>query len=248
MAGHDSRNPLSIEGDPGVFLEPLKRDFDGVRIAWLGNLGGYLATEPGILDLCEASFKAFESIGCKIEPAQPEFSPEENWATLLTLRHWLTAGSLGRFYTDPAQREQLKPEAQWEVEGGLRLSATDVYKASVNRSSFYQVINRLFRTYDYLLLPAAQVFPFDADVHWPQEIDGKKMDTYHRWMEVCLLATMIGAPTMNVPVGFNKDGLAMGMQIIGRNHADLAVLQLAYAYDQATQWVSRHPPALLSKA
>jgi amidase len=247
MAGHDSRSPLSIEQDPGVFLEPLKRDFDGTRIAWLGNFGGYLAMEPGVLDLCEDSFKIFESIGCKIEDTQPDFPPEKNWATFVTLRHWLRAGNLGHFYDDPAQREQMKPEAQWEVEGGLRLSAMDAYKASANRSSLYQVINRLFTTYDYLLLPTAQVFPFDADVHWPQEIDGKKMDTYDRWMEVCLFATLIGSPAINVPVGF-KDGLPMGMQIIGRNHADLAVLQLAYSYEQATQWVSKHPPPLLTQA
>ena len=248
MAGHDSRSPFSIEGDPGMFLEPLKRDFDGTQIAWLGDLGGYLAMEPGILDLCEISFKAFESMGCKIEPALPEFSPEENWATFVTLRHWLTAGNLSHFYNDPAQRQQLKPEAQWEIEGGLRLSAMDAYQASIKRSSFYQVINRMFETYDYYLLPSAQVFPFGAEIHWPKEIDGRKMDTYHRWMEVYLLATLSGSPTMNVPVGFNRDGLPMGMQIIGKNHGDLAVLQLAYAYEQATQWVIKRPPQLLSQA
>jgi amidase len=89
------------------------------------------------------------------------------------------------------------------------------------------------------------VFPFAADVHWPQEIDGRKMDTYHRWMEVCSFATLTGCPVISVPVGFNQDGLPMGMQIIGRNHADLEVLRLAYAYEQATQWVSKHPPCLL---
>ncbi len=248
MAGHDSRSPASIEQDPRVFLEPLKRDFHGTRIAWLGDLGGYLAMEPGVLDLCRNSFKAFESIGCRIEEARPDFPPETCWATLVTLRHWLTAGHLGRFYEETAQRQQLKPEVQWEVEGGFRLSAADVYKASVNRSSFYQVTNRLFKTYDYLLLPSAQVFPFDANVHWPQQIDGIKMDTYHRWMEVSLFATLIGSPAINVPVGFNQDGLPMGMQIIGRNCADLAVLQLAFSYEKATQWVNKHPPALLTQA
>jgi amidase len=245
MAGFDSRNPASIEQDPGVFLEPLKRDFHGTRIACLGNLGGYLAMEPGVQELCRESFGAFESIGCKIEEVQPDFPPEICWASFVTLRHWLTAGHLGRFYEKTVQREQLKPEVRWEIEGGLRLSATDVYKASVNRSSFYQVIDRIFKTYDYLLLPSAQVFPFDADVHWPQQIDGKKMDTYHRWMEVCLFATFIGSPAISVPVGFNQDGLPMGMQIIGRNFADLAVLQLAFSYEQATQWVDQHPPTLL---
>jgi amidase len=201
-----------------------------------------------VLDLCRDSFKAFESVGCKIEEAQPDFPPEKNWATFVTLRHWLTAGNLGHFYHQAAQREQLKPEVKWEVEGGLRLSATDVYQASANRSSFYQVINRMFETYDFFLLPSAQVFPFAADVHWPQEIDGREMDTYHRWMEVSLFATLAGCPAINVPVGFNRDGLPMGMQIIGRNFADLEVLQLAFSYEQATQWVDKHPSPLLTKA
>jgi amidase len=247
MAGHDPRYPLSIEQDPGVFLEPLKHDFRDIRVAWLGDFDGYLAMEPGILELCRDSLKVLESIGCRVEEAQPDYPPEKRWASFVTLRHWLTAGTLGHFYADPAQREQLKPEAQWEVEDGLRLSAMDVHRASADRSAIYQAANRLFREYDYLVLPTSQVFPFAADVHWPEEINGRKMDTYHRWMEVCFFASLIGCPAINVPVGFNQDGLPMGMQIIGRNHADVAVLQLAYAYEQATQWVSRHPAALLAE-
>ena len=245
MAGPDPRDPLSIEQDANVFLEPLKHDFQDIRVAWLGDFDGYLAMEPGILELCRDSLKVFESIGCKVEEAQPYYPPEKRWASFITLRHWLTAGSLCHFYNDPAQREQLKPEAQWEVEVGLQLSAMDIYRASVGRSEAYNAADRLFKEYDYLLLPASQVFPFAADVHWPQEIDGRKMDTYHRWMEVCSFATLTGCPVISVPVGFNQDGLPMGMQIIGRNHADLEVLRLAYAYEQATQWVSKHPPCLL---
>jgi amidase len=67
-------------------------------------------------------------------------------------------------------------------------------------------------------------------------------------MEVCFFATLIGCPVINVPVGFNQDGLPMGMQIIGRNHADLAVLQLAYSYEQATRWVSKRVSPLLVSA
>ena len=116
-----------------------------------------------------------ESIGCKVEEAQPYYPPEMRWASFITLRHWLTAGSLCHFYNDPAQREQLKPEAQWEVEVGLQLSAMDIYRASVGRSEVYQAADRLFKEYDDLLLPASQVFPFAADVHWPQEIDGSML-------------------------------------------------------------------------
>ncbi|HKS72206.1 MAG TPA: amidase [Terriglobales bacterium] len=245
MAGPDSRMPFAIEQDPARFTEPLKRDFKGTRLGWLGDFNGYLATEPGVLELCQSSFKAFESVGCTVEPARVDFAPEKIWQCWLTLRHWLTAGDLGPLYSDPAKRAKMKPEAQWEVEGGLPLTASQVYAASEARSDWYRAVNKLFETHDYLLLPSAQVFPFDAQVHWPKEINGRKMDTYHRWMEVVVPATLSGCPVINVPVGFSSNRLPMGMQIIGKNHDDLSVLQMAYAYEQATHWVRDNPPPLL---
>jgi amidase len=166
----------------------------------------------------------------------------------LTLRHWLLAGTFAPLYNDPAKRELMKPEAQWAVEEGLRLTASSVYKASFARSNFYQVMRKLVESYDYLLLPSAQVFPFDATTHWPSSINGKTMDTYHRWMEVVIPASLAGSPAISMPVGFSREGLPMGIQIIGKNHADFAVLQLAYAYEQATNWVSRNLPPLITEA
>ncbi len=246
MAGPDDRAPLSIEQDPAMFTRPLERDFHGTRLGWLGDLNGRLQFEPGILDLCKQSFKAFESFGCTIEEARPEYSMERLWQTLLTIRHWLNAAELGAFYADPVKRAKLKPEAQWEVEGGLTLTGTDVAKAFAARTEWYQAIEKLFTHFDYLLIPSAQVFPFDAEVHWPKSINGVAMDTYHRWMEVMVPGTLLDCPVIGMPVGFNAQGLPMGMQIIGKNHADFAVLQIAYAYEQATQWAQKKLPPLLS--
>jgi amidase len=245
MAGPDDRAPLSIEQDPAMFARPLERDFRGTRLGWMGDLGGRLQFEPGILDLCQQSFKAFESFGCKVEEARPDYSMERLWQTLLTIRHWLNAAELGAFYADPAKRSKLKPEAQWEVEGGLGLTGADVAQAFAARTEWYHAVYKLFSHFDYLLMPSAQVFPFDAEVHWPKLINGVVMDTYHRWMEVVVPATLLDCPVIGMPVGFNPEGLPMGMQIIGKNHADFAVLQIAYAYEQATQWAQKRTPALL---
>jgi amidase len=95
-------------------------------------------------------------------------------------------------------------------------------------------------------MPSAQVFPFDANTDWPKQVGGRTMDTYHRWMEVMIPVTMSSCPALGVPVGFNSAGLPMGMQIVSPNHRDFACLQLAYAYDQATQWVAKRQPALLN--
>ncbi|HYN16082.1 MAG TPA: amidase [Terriglobales bacterium] len=248
MAGPDARAPFSIEEDPAIFTRNLERDFRGTRVAWFGDLGGSLPMEPGIMALCRDALKALEGAGCTAEEIGLGFPPERMWEAWVTLRHWLIAGNLGALYKDPAKRAQMKPEAVWEVEGGLRLSAQDVYRASVTRSELYRAVLKLFETYEYLALPSAQVFPFDASIHWPQTINGIAMDTYHRWMEVVVLASMLGFPVVNVPVGFSRDGLPMGMQIIGRRHADFAVLQLAHGYEQSTRWLRDYPSPLLSRA
>jgi amidase len=101
----------------------------------------------------------------------------------------------------------------------------------------------LFEKYDYLALPCSQVWPFDASERWPKSINGQPMDTYHRWMEVVIYATFAGLPCISLPAGFGANGLPMGLQIIGRPQCDLAVLQLARAYEQAAQsLLAQQPP------
>ncbi|KAF1024634.1 MAG: Glutamyl-tRNA(Gln) amidotransferase subunit A [Pseudomonas sp.] len=245
QAGYDPRAPLSLKDDPAVFGQPLQRDFSGARLGWLGNYNGYLPMEEGVMSLCESALADFMALGCEVEACQPAFSMERLWQAWLVHRHWLVQGTLGAAYADPQKCALLKPEAQWEVEGGLYLSAADVYQASVSRSEWYRALEKLFQRYDFLLLPTAQVFPFDARLAWPRHVGGRKMDTYHRWMEVVIGPSLAGLPSMSVPVGFNPQGLPMGLQIIGPAQADLAVLQLAHAHEQLTHWVQRRPPACL---
>jgi amidase len=141
----------------------------------------------------------------------------------------------------------LKPEAIFEIEMGLKLSAYDVTAASVVRTEFHQAVRRFFDHYDYFIAPTAQLFPFDVDLCWPQEIAGKKMTTYHEWMKAMLLISMSGCPALAVPAGFGKQGLPMGIQIVAPNHREFACLQLAYAYELATNWTSTHLPSLISR-
>lgn len=245
QAGFDARLPLSNAQDPSIFAQSLQRDFKGSRIGWMGDFKGYLPMEEGIMAGSIAGLEAFRSIGCTVEEVQPDFAMDKLWQCWLTMRGFLMAGLLGGFYADPAKRAQLKPEAIWEIENGLKLSGAQVFAASQVRSAWYQALNKLFATYDFLVLPTAQVFPFDARLHWPQSIAGKPMDTYHRWMEVVIPATLAGLPTISVPAGFGANGLPLGLQVLGRAQADLSVLQLAHAHEQATQWVSKRRPALL---
>jgi amidase len=247
IAGYDPRAPLSIREDPTVFSGPLERDFAGARVGWLGDFGGHLPFEPGVLPLCASSLKVFEQLGCTVDNAVTDYPLERVWQSCTTLRSWIAAARYGEFYENPATRALLKPEAQWEIEHGLKVGGFDIAEALAVRSAWYRVFASLFEKYDFLIAPAGQVFPFDASVHWPKQIGGREMDTYHRWMEVMMLITMSGCPALSVPAGFNDNGLPMGVQIVGRNHDELGCLQLAYAYDRATRWVNRHPPRCIAE-
>jgi amidase len=244
QAGPDPRAPLSAGQTAASVTAPLDVPAAGRRIGWLGDLGGYLAIEPGILPLCESALGVFETLGAVVEPVAIGFPMAELWEAWTTLRSWGVAANLGELHADPARRELLKPEARWEIARGLAVSGTAISAALAVRTRWYLHMLGLFERFDHLVLPSAQVFPFAADLHWPKGIAGRAMDTYHRWMEVVIPATMAQLPALNVPVGFGELGLPMGMQIIGRPRDELSCLQIAQAYDLATRWPERRPPAL----
>jgi amidase len=244
QAGYDDRVPLSIENPHSYKVPQLTCDVKGKRIGWLGEFGN-LPMDAGVRELCREALRTLEGMGCIVEEAKPNFDAETVWKAWLVLRAWMAGGKLRPHYDDPAKRALMKPEAQWEVEEGYKLSAYDITAASEVRNAWYKEVRRLFQRYDYLTLPSASVFPFPVETHWPQEIAGKKMDTYHRWMQVVIPITMSGCPSLGTPVGFNAAGLPMGMQIVGRMHAEYSVMQLANAYEQATGWTKKVlPPSL----
>lgn len=237
-------NPAVPFGRSQRFTPPVAADLRGKRIAWLSDWGGAYAMEPGILAQSEAALRVFEGLGAEVVPLPPPFPAEKLWHAWITLRAMLNTGAKRALYDNPAQRAQIKPETIWEIEQGLALSAQDVYQASVIRSQWFASAAGLFDQFDALVLPSAQVWPFPAEWRWPQSINGHAMDTYHRWMEVVVPASLIGLPALALPAGFGANGLPMGVQLIGRSGADAQVLAMGQAYHTATDWPEVRPPIL----
>ncbi|WEZ85762.1 amidase (plasmid) [Rhizobium sp. 32-5/1] len=229
QSGYDPRDPASLPKEDFAGVRP--KDARGLRLGWLGDFGGYLPFEPGVLHLCETALERFRSVGATVETVDNTFDMARLWQAWKTYRHFLVANGNAADYADPNRRALLKPELIWEIESGQGLSASEVHAASLIRSDWYRHMLTLFVRYDFLILPSAQVFPFDVDLHWPSEIAGRRMDTYHRWMEVVIGPTMAGLPVAAMPTGFGAAGLPTGIQIIGRPRADRAVLELAMAYE-----------------
>jgi len=236
QAGHDARAPLSLASEASFaarLAEVGGERSAPPRIGWLGDLGGHLAFEDGILAACATGLARLESAGCAVEPMALGFSPERIWDAWLVLRGWLVHARIAPLLETPENRSLVKPEALWEHDQGASLTGPGVMAASIERSAFYQHVLTLFDRVDFLALPTTQVWPFPVEERWPSEIAGRAMDTYHRWMEVVVIATFAGLPCVSVPVGFDTAGLPMGMQLIGRPRADLELLRLAQAYEDA---------------
>ncbi len=237
QAGYDAGSPLSLSGrlDEFATVADARRTLDaehgGIRVGWLGDLDGHLAIEPGIIDRCEDGLRRLGSIGCAVEPTAFAMSPERVWEAWLVWRYVLVSANLLPLITNPSRRDLMKPEALWEVDRGLEVTGPQISRASVERTVFYRSITALFDRFDALVLPTAQVWPFDASERWPRRIGDREMDTYHRWMEVTSYATFAGLPAISVPVGFDDRGLPMGMQLIGRPRGDVDLLRLAHAYE-----------------
>ncbi|MHA7829346.1 MAG: amidase [Roseovarius sp.] len=240
MAGPDPRQPHAMQA-PDLALDGAGK-IAGRRIGWLGDWGGAFAMEAGIADLGRAACGVLEELGCIVEEVAPPFSREALWDSWTTLRSWSVACNLAPLLESPVTRDRLKPDAIWEIERGRAMSALEVHRASVIRSQWFTRAAEVFDQYDALVMPTAQVWPFPLEWEWPKDIAGQAMDSYHRWMEVVVPASLAGLPALAVPAGFGAEGLPMGVQLIGRRGADRALLELGQAYHQATRWPERHPP------
>jgi len=240
IAGYHAGDPMSLRDRMPDFAGFKETRMTGVRIGWMGNYEGYLAMEPGVLGLCEASLATLTEHGAIVEACLPEYDMARLWQSWLTLRHWSRNGMM-ELYDDPETRKLLKPEAIWEIEGSFNISSAEVYEAGIARADWYRALEKLFASFDFLALPTAQVFPFAKEIHWPKSIDGKRMDTYHRWMEVVIGGSLAGVPVVNVPVGFDSEGRPMGMQLIGRAGEDQGLLEFALGYEAVTDHLDRRP-------
>lgn len=241
LAGPDPRSPISIDEHGDRFRAPLDRDLRGVRIAWWKDLGG-LPFDPQVREAVNAQRSVFESLGCIVDEAEPDFAGADE--TFKTLRFWmshLAATSLPERLENP---HLVKETVLWEIEQGAKLSAADIGAAEIKRTELYHRVRRFLEKYEFFALPVSQVPPFDVKQPYPAEIAGVKMETYIDWMKSCYYISLAGNPAISVPCGFTSAGLPVGIQIVGRHHDDWGVLQVAHAFEQARGGKSQElPPA-----
>ncbi|MGA3224944.1 MAG: amidase [Acidobacteriaceae bacterium] len=235
LAGYDHHSPISIDQPGAPFAQPLGRSFKGVRVAMFKDMG--LPWDPEVKRAVQAQRKVFEELGCIVEEAEPDFTDANE--AFLAWRHWSVELGFGDLLA--THGDQLNEYVHWHVEEGRKLTGPYLSRIEAKRTALYQRLCNFKGEYEFFVLPVNQVLPFDVNTHYPREIAGVKMENYLAWMKSAYYISAAGNPAMSVPCAFSSSGLPIGIQIVGRHHDDWGVLQLGYAFEQATGVGRRRP-------
>jgi amidase len=239
LAGPDPRVPISIAEPGSIFARPLGRDFKGVRIAWNRTFGG-LPVDPRVTAAIDAQRSTFEALGCLVEEGTPDFSDADE--IFKTWRAWHFASRYGDLLQ--TYRHLIKDTLIWNIEAGESITGLQLGRIETQRTALYHRVREFMETYEFMICPVSQVPPFDVQQPYITEINGVQMETYLDWMQSCYFVTVTGLPAISVPCGFTPEGLPVGVQIVGRHQDEFGVLQLAYAFQEATQCWQQRPPVV----
>jgi amidase len=222
MAGVHPEAPLS-DLPPLACKPPIKPLTGEFRIALSADFGQQLPVEPEVADLIEKQSRTLTDAGFNVEPTCPELN-DAGYAF-----HILRAAAFARRHGEGVRTrpEDYKSTIIWNVEAGLGLQQEEINWASAEKLALQSRFLAFFETYDFLLTPTVQVLPFNAQIEYVTEINGIEMQSYIDWMQSCSIISLTGFPALSLPLGFSRQGLPVGVQIIGKPHAETAVLQLA---------------------
>ena len=239
ISGPDERDLLSLPSDPTNFLSACEGGIRGLRVAWSPTLG-YAKVDPEVARLTEAGAKVFESsLGCTLEAADPGF--ERPWTALsilwvmhyaLRLRPWLQEWE-----------DRMDPGLVTLIKRVNRLNATDYGQAVVERSALWDTARKFFGRFDLLLTPTLPVPPFAVSRIGPEQIptSADELLPFSDWVPFTYPWNMTGQPAASVPCGFTREGMPVGLQIIGRRFADATVLRAAAAFEEVRPWSDKRP-------
>jgi aspartyl-tRNA(Asn)/glutamyl-tRNA(Gln) amidotransferase subunit A len=238
IAGPDMRDQRSLPKLETDWMKTIKGDIEGLRVAYSPDWG-YAAVDPEVREVVGRAVKCFEKdLGCKVDIAHPGF--DKPYAAF-----WgLVAGEtdlVGMRELVAKHGAQMTPHI---VEFIMRpWRAEDLTSAVVTRKAVVNKMAAFMQKYDLLLTPTLACAPFQLHIQGPEKIEGRMVDRFE-WLNFTYPLNLTGQPAASIPAGFTRDGLPIGLQIIGRHLDDPTVLRASARFEEARPWADHWPPML----
>jgi len=240
IAGPDERDLLSFPADGTDYLTACDGGIRRLRLAWSATLG-YAKVHPEVARLTDAAARVFETdLGCRVDAVDPSFeSPWSFFSVLWVMNYSLRLGTLLGEWAS-----RMDPDLVTVVKRIDRLGPTDYGEALVKRGLLWDTTRKFFDRYDLLLTPTLPVPPFEAGRIAPEGMaTPEALVPIGDWVPFTYPWNLTGQPAATVPCGFTREGLPVGLQIVGRRFADATVLKAAAAFEQARPWADKRPPS-----
>jgi len=235
-AGPDERDQTSLPAASVDYVKALRGSVNGLRVAYSDDLGFVEALDPQVRAVCAKAAKAFGELGCRVEAVSPRWpSPRDCWGEIFC------GGIATRMAPYVDRREAIEPGLYQIIETTLRNPPTKYVQAWFDRLAWWQHPRAFFETYDLLVTPTIACPPFPVGLDNPTEIAGKPVEAY-AWIPFTFPFNLTGQPAASVPCGFTKDGLPIGLQIVGRRFDDATVLRASAAFERVRPWAQHRPP------
>jgi len=237
IAGPDERDQYSLPPSGVDYVKALRGSLKGLRVAWSSTLGFARMVDPEVLAVSERASRRFKEFGCRLEAVDPRFpDPSQAW-------HAIFCGGIATRLAShlPDRTADIDPGLARIIADALGWPPTKYVQAWFDRLSLWDSARKFFARYDLLLTPTVACPPFKVGLDNPTEIAGAPIQEYD-WIPFTFPFNMTGQPAASIPCGFTRDGLPIGLQIVGRRFDDATVLRAAAAFEKAAPWAGRRPP------
>jgi aspartyl-tRNA(Asn)/glutamyl-tRNA(Gln) amidotransferase subunit A len=239
LAGHDSRDVNTVKARVPDYAEGLKRRIRGLRLGWPREYF-FDRLDEEVRGAIEAARKNFESLGAVFEEVSlptlnQSVEPSANMAFAEATYFHQSAG----YY--PARKRDYSPELVERLEAGAKVSAVDYLRSFDVQKQVRAEFEEAFARVAAIVAPTVPVAAPRIDER-KVRIGAEEETVRSALIRLNRPANFAGLPAISLPCGFTKQGLPIGLQIIGRGFDEPRVMQIAYAYEQANSWRTRRPP------
>lgn len=208
----------------------------GLRVAYCSDVAG-IGVDPRVEAVCRNSAKLLARDGIDVDVIELDLSAGRD--AFLALRgHWFSAWMSER----QEMLEGFGVNVRNNTIAGMEAKGITLGRAETVRGRIWQQFREFFLRYDHLLTPTMAVPPFPVEQNFPETVAGKTMQTYVDWLAPTFVLSLTGLPVASVPCGLDRDGMPVGMQIVGRPMGEEAVLALASRVERANP-IGRPPLA-----